>query len=89
MKKQTARVEEEIDATCDFTGVTRSVECFNNQGFRNFRIITLYLERGRVVKQEFSDPYASFEAVARMEMTNERSILHLNDHWEAGKALCK
>jgi hypothetical protein len=45
-----------------FSGIARSVEAFDNQGFRNFRILTLHLQDDRVIKIERSDPYASFEA---------------------------
>src|SRR4051812_41159189 len=72
-----------------FTGLARSVEAFDNQGFRNFRIVTLHLEEGVVRKVEYSDPYASFETISRMELWNELSILNLNNNWKAGKTLVK
>jgi hypothetical protein len=72
-----------------FSGIARSVECFDNQGFRNFKIVTLHLVNGRVVKSEYSDPYASFEAISRMEMANEVSIHHLNNTWKSGETLSK
>lgn len=72
-----------------FTGVARSVEAFDNQGFRNFRILTLHLENGMVMKIHYSDPYASFEAIARMELWNEMSILNLNNNWKNGATLVK
>ena len=73
----------------DFTGIARSVECFNNQGFKNFRIITLHIHQGRVTRQEYSDPYASFEAISRMEITNEIAVHCLNNTWSPGKTLYK
>lgn len=72
-----------------FTGVARSVEAFDNQGFRNFRIVTLHLEHGLVMKIDYSDPYASFEAISRMELWNEMAILNLNCNWKAGATLVK
>lgn len=72
-----------------FTGLARSVEAFDNQGFRNFRILTLHIVNGMVEKIDYSDPYASFETIARMELWNEISILNLNNNWKAGKALVK
>lgn len=72
-----------------FSGIARSVEAFDNQGFRNFRILTLHIEEGRVVKIDHSDPYANFEAISRLELANELAILHLNDRWENGRTLSK
>jgi hypothetical protein len=72
-----------------FTGLARSVQAYDNQGFRNFRIVTLHIQNGKVIKQEYSDPYASFEAISRMEIQNEMSIHHLNNTWADGKSLTK
>ena len=71
------------------TCVARTVAAYDNQGFRNFKILTLHIENGMVVKIEYSDPYASFEAISRMELTNELSVIHLNNNWEDGKTLSK
>jgi hypothetical protein len=73
----------------DFSGIARSVECYNNNGFRNFRIITLHIVNGKVMRQEYSDPYASFEAISRMELTNEMAIHSLNNTWQSGKTMFK
>jgi F420-dependent methylenetetrahydromethanopterin dehydrogenase len=78
-----------VRADQDFTGVARSVECFNNQGFSNFRIITLHIKNGKVERKEFSDPYASFEAISRLELVNELAMLNLNNNWASGKTLSK
>lgn len=72
-----------------FSGIARTVECYNNQGFRNFRILTLTIAQGEVTAIERSDPYASFEAMAKMELANEFSILNLNNQWQNGKTLSK
>jgi hypothetical protein len=72
-----------------FTGVARSVECFENQGFKNFKILTLHIEEGEVKKIVRSDPFASFEAMIKMEMMNEISVLNLNNQWKDGLALLK
>lgn len=77
------------DEKIPFTGIARTVEAYNNQGFRNFRIMTLHIEKGAVVRIDYSDPYASFEAISRMELKTEMSILHLNNTWENGKTLSK
>lgn len=82
-------VEEESFRTIPFTGVARTVEAYDNQGFRNFKILTLHILKGMVVKIDYSDPYANFETIARMELANEQSILHLNNNWKSGRTLEK
>lgn len=72
-----------------FTGVARSVECFNNQGHNNFRILTLHVEQGVVMRMDVSDPYANFECISRLEYHNETSIIHLNNNWLDRKTLSK
>ena len=72
-----------------FSGIARTVECYNNNGFRNFRILTLQIDKGVVKKVTPSDPYASFEAIVKMELANELSVINLNNNWEDGKTLVK
>lgn len=74
----------------DFTGVARSIQCFlNNDQFRNYRILTLHIEKGKVVMVEYSDPYANFEAMVKMELANELGLMHLNNNWADGRILEK
>lgn len=70
-----------------FTGIARSVKCFNNQGHKNFKILKLHVVDGIVTKVEESDAYASFECIARLEIANEISIIHLNNTWADGANL--
>lgn len=72
-----------------FTGIARSVQCFENNGNRNFRILTLHIEDDIVVKTAYSDPYAQWEAISRMDLWNANSLLSLNDSWQDKKALQK
>lgn len=72
-----------------FTGVARSMVCFHNQGHNNFKVVTLTIENGIVVKQELSDPYCQVEALHKFEYANEMSVYSLNNKWEDGKALFK
>ena len=72
--------------TVEFTGVARSVECYRQQGHNNFRIVTLHIEDGLVTKKEVSDPYASFEAIARLEVKCHEATLSLNNGYANGKA---
>jgi inactivated superfamily I helicase len=73
-----------------FTGVARSMVCYNNNNtFRNFKIATLTIEKGKVTEVDYSDPYANFEAIAILEIQNERAIDNLNNRWEHGTAMRK
>jgi hypothetical protein len=72
----------------DFSGVARSIQCFLNNGqFRNYRILTLHVQKGKVTKVEYSDPYANFEAMVKMELANELGLIHLNNNWLDGRIL--
>lgn len=73
----------------DFTGVARSIECFDNQGYRNFKILTLYIENGTVVMADYSDPYAQFEAISKLNHFNDLGTLHLNNCWKHKRTLSK
>lgn len=65
-----------------------TVKCFMNNGvFRNFKISKLTIVDGVVTKEELSDPYASFETQAKIEIEMDRAIIHLNNRWQDGKAL--
>lgn len=76
----------EKETVVPFTGIARSVVCVNNQGFKNLKIVTLYIEDGKVVSKELSDPYVNFEAIARMDIMNTHQTMSLNQAWEDGKA---
>lgn len=73
----------------NFTGIARSVVCYKNQGYSNFRIHTLYIENGEVVKMDISDPWANFETAAILENVSHISMIHLNNTFEDGKAFDK
>lgn len=78
---------DETKSDLKFSGVARSMQCFDNQGFRNFRIVTMEIKNGVVVSVAYSDPYASFEAISMMELWNEKSALNLNNNWKDGDTL--
>jgi hypothetical protein len=84
---QAETIAHEKDDT--FSGLARSVECYDNQGFRNFRIVTLHIKCGSVVRVEKSDAYASFEAIARMELANEKGIWNLSNRWKDRDTMSK
>lgn len=72
-----------------FTGVTRTVQCYENNGHRNFRILTLHIDKDMVIKTEYSDPYAQWEAISRMDLWNANSLMALNDSWFDKKTIWK
>lgn len=81
--------KETYEDAMKFTGVARSVEAYDNQGFNNFRIVTLHIENGVVVKVHKSDPYQNFELIAMNELVTEKSIINLNNNWADKKVLSK
>ncbi len=73
-----------------FSGIARSLECFNNLGqFKNFRILTMKIENNVVTEIIYSDPYAQFEAQDVMELQFGNAILNLNNNWEEGRTIQK
>lgn len=71
------------------TCVARSVICIENQGYRNFKILTLHIVDGVVTKIERSDSWLSWETISRMELANLSGILSLSDSWLDGKTMFK
>lgn len=72
-----------------FDGISFSVQCFENNGHRNFRILTQTIEANEVTHTEYSDPYAIWEAIARLELHIANACLSLNGKWMDKKGLCK
>lgn len=77
--------EVETGTALPWTGTCRSMECSSQGSFNNFRIVTLRVEAGKVVEITKSEPYASFEAIARMEIDVQKAALSLNFNYEDGK----
>ncbi len=73
-----------------FSGVAYSVICYDHmKQFRNFRIVTLTIEKGIIVQAETSDNYTNWETISRLEIITQSAVLNLNDNWKDGKALQK
>lgn len=73
----------------EFSGVTRSLQCCHNQGHSEFHVVTLYIEKGKIIKIERSDSYKIWEAIDRMTKWNEDASIHLNNNWKLGNTLSK
>lgn len=69
-----------------FTGIARSLVCVKNQGFNNYQVCTLYIEKGKVIRMDKSDMWQSFEAFSFLETVSKISCDHLNSNFEDGKA---
>ena len=69
-----------------YTGEALSLVCFDNQGFRNFKIAKMKIEKGKVIAVEYGDPYASFEAVGFLEMLSQFSVMKCGNDWKHGKS---
>lgn len=78
--------KEEKEKPVKFTGVARSVQCVKQQSFNNFQIVTLLIEDGIVKHIEKSEPFASWETIAKLEIKCHEATLNLNHHYESGKA---
>lgn len=71
----------EDDILVDFTGEVYTLVRRPHNGFANYAIATLTIKNGRVVGQTLSDPYAGFEATARLELANERLLSSLRKNY--------
>lgn len=69
------------------TCTARTVMCFLNQGHNNFKILTIKIVEGIVKAVEYSDPYASFETLTRIELAENKAIINLNSNWVDKKCL--
>lgn len=69
-----------------FTGEALAVVCFDNQGFRNFKIAKLEIKDGAVTSVKYGDPYASFEAIGFLELLSQFSVIKCNNSWSHGKS---
>lgn len=76
-------------APSDFSGVARTVQCYHNQGHSEFRVLTLYIEKGKIVKVDISDSYKQWEAGQKLDHWNNLALIKLNNDWKEGKALCR
>ena len=68
-----------------FSGLSLSLECFDNQGHRNFRIITLLIENGEVIDTHYSDAFANFESDLKLASLASDLTLRLNNAWNEGR----
>ena len=91
--KSKAKVQAELESQpnmvdkVSFTGIARTMVCHDHMGqFRNFRNVKLTIVDGIVTKMEMTDPYASFEAISRLDLDMHMASLELNDNWKDGKA---
>ena len=80
-----ARPKKPVPAT-DFSGIARSIVCFDHNGWKNFKIATLTIEKGVVVKEHLSDPYMQLEAIQKLDLFNDYAMMRLNTSWQNGKA---
>jgi hypothetical protein len=67
-----------------FTGLVHTLVYRPHEGFADYAIATLTIENGVVKKVELSDPYAAFEARAKLDMKNAYHLEDLRQHYPAG-----
>lgn len=68
----------------DFSGTVHTLVYCPHQGFANYAIATLTIVEGLVEKVELSDPYAGFEAMAKMELMNEKLLDKMRGQYPVG-----
>lgn len=73
----------------DITCVSRTMKCVRQHGFNNFQILTLHIEKGKVIKMDVSDSYASFEARDKLEFWNCISFENQNCNWNQDRTWTK
>ncbi len=77
-------------ASLPFTGVARTLECFqqivSGMTFNNYVIVDLEIIDGVVKKVTKSEPYASFEAIAKKEVLDTYSQQNLENNYKHGKS---
>ncbi len=69
--------------------IARTLECSLNNGYNNFKIVTMVIKNGKVVETTYSDPFALFEAIAKLQIMNDQSSISLNMNWQNGLAWAK
>ena len=67
--------------------MARTVECYENNGFRNMRVVTLFIEDGVIVRTKRSDPWQAFELIAKLDVANHMDVLYLNGQWVDKKTI--
>jgi hypothetical protein len=79
-----AKSKKSKDAVPGLTGVAFTIQASKDQTFANFRIVTLFLVDGEVVHTETSQPFATFEALARTEVFLSAAIWNLSSRYADG-----
>lgn len=67
------------------TGVGFSIEAALDNGFSNFRILMLFIVDGELIHVEKSQPYATYEALAKTELILSGSIWNLSTRFKDGR----
>lgn len=72
------------ESMTDFTGIARTLICEMNNGFSNYRILTLHILNGKIVRVVKSDCFASFEVGPKLDIANHSSMASLVNRWSPG-----
>lgn len=85
-KTEVPHYNSDLMTPSEFTGEAMSLICYDNNGFRNFKLVKLKLQAGKVIEAQYGDPYASFEAGAFLELMCNKSVIKANNQWSHGKS---
>lgn len=68
----------------EFSGKVHTLVYRPHEGFADFAIATLTISEGIVEKIEIGDPYAGFEAMAKLELANSYLLEEMRKNYPAG-----
>lgn len=64
-----------------FSGIAHTLVYRPHEGFANYAVATLKISEGIVEEITLSDPYAGFEAMAKMELLNEKKLEEMRKNY--------
>lgn len=82
-----ARRKEPKKSDINFSGVMTTIQASKNGDFSNYQIVTAVIEDGVVKNLHRSQPYAGFEAMAKLEIQTDRALNRLVNQYRDGRTL--
>lgn len=82
-----ARKREPKFSEVNFSGVMTTIQASKNGDFSNYQIVTAVIESGVVKSLHKSQPYAAFEAMAKLEIQTDRALNRLVNQYKDGLTL--
>lgn len=83
-EKEVKIVEPELPIIPSFTGTVHTIVYKPHQGFADYAVATMTIEDGLIIGTVYSDPYAAFEALAKLELANSRLLEKMRRGYPGG-----